>query len=117
MHVRSEAARDGRHIVPKQAYAHLRVAAALALRTLHHAVPRTHDPDEDAAPTKRQKAWRCLWARVSPWQCEQNLLLRESETYVCVPCCSQHLRSLLAPCNCVFHLSVISNVDLAQEHF
>ena len=54
--VRSEVARNGRHIVPKQAYAQLRVAAEVALRTLHHAAPRTHDNDEDAAPAKRQKA-------------------------------------------------------------
>lgn len=43
-------------MVPKQAYAQLRVAAAVALRSLHRAAPRAHDDDEDAAPAKRQKA-------------------------------------------------------------
>lgn len=58
LRVRSEAARNGRQMVPKQAYAQLRVAAAVALRSLHRAAPRAHDDDEDAAPAKRQKA-RC----------------------------------------------------------
>ena len=56
--VRSEAARNGRQVVPKQAYAQLRVAAAVALRSLHRAAPCAHDDEEDAArpPSARRRA-------------------------------------------------------------
>lgn len=88
--VRSEAARNGRQIVPKQAYAQLRVAAAFALRALHHAAPRAHDEEEDAAPAKRQKARCCLGLEchvVSLTLLELHLLFHLSGVSVSVNCC------------------------------
>lgn len=47
--------RNGRHIVPKQAYMHLRVAAAVAAHALQRPPQRADDSDDEALPAKRQK--------------------------------------------------------------